>query len=158
MFSHILCATDTSDDADRALHYACEIASENGGELHVVHVVEKLAAGKVAGQNAQIGEHDLKEKVRCQCAKIGDKYDVEVTLHLPYARVGAVARCVADIAKDNDVDLIVVGTRGRSALTGAVLGSVAQGLLHSSSCPVLAIPHRCVKEPGPATDDALTSG
>jgi nucleotide-binding universal stress UspA family protein len=48
---------------------------------------------------------------------------------------------VSQVAVANDVDLIVVGTRGHSAVVGAVLGSVTQRLLHVSPCPVLAIPH-----------------
>jgi nucleotide-binding universal stress UspA family protein len=155
MFKHILCATDASDDADRALDYAAAIASQSDGELHIVHVVEKLVSGKIAGQNADFFEQDHAIKLRHQCTKLGDR-GIDVTLHTPYAKIGAVAHCVVDIAKDNDVDLIVAGTRGRSALAGAVLGSVAQGLLHTSTCPVLAVPHHCVAT-AEATSDTLAS-
>ena len=158
MFRHILCATDTSEDAERALRYASEIASETGGELHVVHVVETLGAGKLAGQNSHIGEQELKDKVRRQCAEISDQLGIDVAVHMPYASAGAVARCVADIAEDNGVDLIVVGTRGRSVLAGALLGSVAQGLLHYARCPVLAIPHHCVTELDKAGDAVTSAG
>jgi nucleotide-binding universal stress UspA family protein len=48
MFNHVLCATDASEDADRALAYARRIAAESGGELHAVHVIERLVAGKLA--------------------------------------------------------------------------------------------------------------
>ena len=66
MFKHIICATDASQDADRALDYAAQIAEDNGGELHIVHVIEKLVAGKVAGQNADLFEHDHDAKFRRQ--------------------------------------------------------------------------------------------
>lgn len=147
MFTRILCATDASEDADRALGYAARIASESGGEVHVVHVVEKLVAGKVAGEDAELFEQPHVAKLRRQCVKLSDS-GVDVTLHTPYARVGSVARCVAGLAREHDVDLIVAGTRGRSALAGAVLGSVAQRLLHTATCPVLAVPHGCVADPG----------
>lgn len=149
MFTRILCATDASEDADRALGYAARIASETGGEVHVVHVVEKLVAGKTAGKDAELFEQPHFVKLRRQCVKLSDS-GVDVTLHTPYARVGSVARCVAGLAREHDIDLIVAGTRGRSALAGAVLGSVAQRLLHTATCPVLAVPHGCVADPATA--------
>jgi nucleotide-binding universal stress UspA family protein len=50
------------------------------------------------------------------------------------------ARVVADIAHEDDADVIVVGTRGHSPLVGALVGSVTQRLLHIAPCPVIAVP------------------
>jgi nucleotide-binding universal stress UspA family protein len=47
---------------------------------------------------------------------------------------------IADVARDIGADVIVVGTRGHSAIRGLLLGSVAQRLLHIAPCPVLAVP------------------
>ncbi len=47
---------------------------------------------------------------------------------------------VADVAREVGVDLIVLGTRGRGAVVGLVLGSVTLRLLHVAACPVLAVP------------------
>jgi len=157
MFKNIVCATDASEDADRALDYAAQLAAEGDGQLHIVHVIEKLVAGKVAGQNADLFEQDHAIKLRQQCVKLGDR-GINVTLHTPYASVGSVARCVTEIADDNHADLIVSGTRGRSAAAGAVLGSVAQRLLHTATCPVLAVPHRRVADPEHAGDTLTTAG
>jgi nucleotide-binding universal stress UspA family protein len=140
MFTHILCATDVSEDGDRALDYASRIAIEEGAELHIVHVVETLASGRAAGQNARVDEPECYDELRHQSSEMSER-GIKTTLHMPFANVGAAADCVSRIASDNDVDLIVVGTRGRSALVGAVLGSVTQRLLHVSPCPVLAVPH-----------------
>jgi nucleotide-binding universal stress UspA family protein len=140
MFTHILCATDVSEDADRALDYARRIAIADDAELHIVHVVEKLAAGRAAGQNARVDEQERYDKLRDQSAEMFES-GIKTTLHMPRANVGDVADCVSRIAADNDVDLIIVGTRGHSALVRAVLGSVTQRLLHVSPCPVLAVPH-----------------
>jgi len=157
MFKNIVCATDTSEDADRALDYAAQLAAESDGQLHVVHVVEKLVAGRVAGQNADLFEKDHEVKLRRQCSEFSDR-GIKVTLHTPYASVGHVASCVTDIANENGADLIVSGTRGRSAAAGAVLGSVAQRLLHMATCPVLAVPHRCVATADRADGTLTTAG
>jgi universal stress protein A len=139
MFTQILCATDVSEDGDRALDYARRIAIDDGAELHIVHVVETLASGRAAGQNARVDEPECSDTLRRQSSETSE-CGIKTTLHVPFANVGATADCVARIASDNDVDLIVIGTRGRSALAGAVLGSVTQRLLHVSPCPVLAVP------------------
>jgi nucleotide-binding universal stress UspA family protein len=140
MFNHMLCATDASENGDRALDYARRIATAEGAELDVVHVVEQLATGRAAGQPLRVDERQRYDKLRHECAEMTDS-GLTTTLHMPHATAGDVADCVSRIAADNDVDLIVVGTRGHSALVGAVLGSVTQRLLHVSPCPVLAIPH-----------------
>ena len=50
------------------------------------------------------------------------------------------AQGIADIAAEVDADVIVVGTRGHSAIGGLLVGSVTQHLLHVAPCPVLAVP------------------
>jgi nucleotide-binding universal stress UspA family protein len=139
MFTHMLCATDASENGDRALDYAARIAAEDGAELHIVHVVERLATGRASGQLARVDEPERYDKLQHRASEISAR-GVKTTLHRPYANVGDAADCVSRIASDNDVDVIVVGTRGHSALVGAVLGSVTERLLHVSPCPVLAVP------------------
>jgi nucleotide-binding universal stress UspA family protein len=140
MFTHILCATDVSDNGDRALDYAGRLAVEEGAELQIVHVVERLATGRAAGQLARVDEPERSDKLQHRAAELS-ALGIETAVHMPYANVGDIADCVARIARADDVDLIVVGTRGHSALVGAVLGSVTRRLLHVSPCPVLAVPH-----------------
>jgi nucleotide-binding universal stress UspA family protein len=56
------------------------------------------------------------------------------------SQAGNAAHAIADIAQQQGTDLIVVGTRGRTALAGLLLGGVTQRLLHIAPCPVLAVP------------------
>jgi nucleotide-binding universal stress UspA family protein len=55
---------------------------------------------------------------------------------------GVAAHAIAEAAEKDGADLIVVGTRGHSALGGLLRGSVTQRLLHLAPCPVLAVPAR----------------
>lgn len=143
MFTNILCATDACTDGDRALEYAAALAADEHARLQVVHVVERIAAGRGGVQDSHVDEREREQQLKCRAAELS-RGGLQITVHTPRALIGDVADCIAEIAGDAGVDLIVIGTRGRSPVVGAVLGSVAQRLLHVATCPVLAIPDRCV--------------
>lgn len=154
MFTNILWATDGSQHADRALDYAIQIAQRDHTQLHVVHVVEKLVAGRIAGQNVSLNEPAVVAKIRAQIED-AHVHGITPTLHVIPDATGHVAGRIADVADETGADLIVVGTRGHSALGGLFLGSVTQRLLHVATCPVLAIPP-AVAGPAPEVQpDAL---
>jgi nucleotide-binding universal stress UspA family protein len=50
------------------------------------------------------------------------------------------AHAIAEVAREERSDLVVMGTRGHTALAGVLLGSVTQRLLHIAPCPVLVVP------------------
>ena len=157
MFTNILWATDGSQQADRALDYAIQIAQHDHTQLHVVHVVEKLVAGRIAGQNVSLREPDVVAKIRAQAEGVRAR-GITPTLHVVAEASGHVAGRIAEVADESGADLIVVGTRGHSALGGLLLGSVTQRLLHVATCPVLAIPP-AVGAPAPEVQsDAVPAG
>ena len=140
MFTNIVWATDGSEHADRALRYAADIAQRDGAKLHVVHVVEKLPARKLAGDlNIHVDEEQLKDKVARQTRQVAAERKGSVTLHVITARSGHVAQRIIDVTTETGGDLIVVGTRGHSPVVGVMVGSVAQDLLHLAPCPVMAV-------------------
>lgn len=140
MFTNIVWATDGSEHAERALGYAIAIADREGAQLHVVHIVEKLVAGRVAGQNVFINEDEIDAKIKEQARQVSAQHAIKTTVHMSPGGAGHVADHIAKIATTVGADLIVVGTRGHSALGGLLLGSVTQRLLHLAGCPVLAVP------------------
>jgi nucleotide-binding universal stress UspA family protein len=139
MFTTILCCTDGSPHADEALRAAADLAIHEHAHLHLVHVEEKLIARHIAGQDASPVEPEIRTKIQAQAAEI-TAHETRCELHITSARVGHVAERIAETAADMGTELIVVATRGRSALGSLLLGSVTQGLLAISPCPVLAIP------------------
>jgi nucleotide-binding universal stress UspA family protein len=140
MFTSIVSATDGSERADRALDYATRLARSEGASLHVVHVVETLVSGRGAGQNVFLGESQIDDKIRRQAAALSDEAGGHATMHMTTGRSTHVAEQISEVAANLGADLIVVGTRGHSALVGAVIGSVTQRLLHVAHCAVLAVP------------------
>jgi nucleotide-binding universal stress UspA family protein len=135
----ILVPTDFSDCAKQAVTYASELAKRFGAELHLLHVVQPpLAAYPYA---AAIPDEALHPEGPA-------KEELEV-LEVPNAeQISQVQRTIrtgtpfVDIvrhAKENDMDLIVIGTHGRTGLTHMLLGSVAEKVVRKAPCPVLTV-------------------
>ncbi len=139
MFQRILCATDGSVHGERAVREGARMARCGDGELHVAHVIERLGAGRLRGQSVFVSEPEIDNGIRRQVEQliVADQLDVKVHM---ISRGGQPARRLAQLAERIDADLIVVGSRGHAPLTGLVLGSVTQQLLHEAKRPVLAVP------------------
>lgn len=142
MFKKVIWATDGSEAADRALPVARSLAAESNGSLLVVYCEEFTMPGKGGGSvPVHANEDELQAKIEQQVAEASGN-GVNATLESTRSRVGGAAHVIADIAEREQADLVVVGTRGHTALAGLLLGSVTQRLLHISPCPVLAVPAR----------------
>jgi nucleotide-binding universal stress UspA family protein len=139
MFKNVVWATDGSVHADRALEYAKQLVQDDGGTLHVTHIVEKLMGARVAGQDANLNEGEIEAKIEDQ-ARAAEHDGLHVRRHVSVGHGGEIARRIAEVAADADADVIVVGARGHSTVVAVVIGSVTQRLLHVAGCPVLAVP------------------
>jgi nucleotide-binding universal stress UspA family protein len=153
MFKTIIWATDGSEHADRALELATQIARANSATLHVAHIVEKQVSTRTAGQDLYYGEDEIGAKISGQVAELQSDSGFETRIQSIPSTV-SVAKRIAELARDTDADLIVVGTRGRTALVGAIGGSVTQRLLHLAHCPVLAVPPADQSDTGAEQPDA----
>ena len=139
MFKTIMWATDGTENADRALPYARALAQEEGATLVVAHVVERYASHKPSGLAVHADEEQVEAKLKKLGAQLTDeglRTDLRIVSHVGPQP----AHEIADIAREAGADLIVVGCRGHAAITGLLVGSVTQRLLHVSPCPVLVVP------------------
>lgn len=138
----ILVPLDLSDYAAHALPYARELAETFGATLHLLHVVDSqwvVAGGAAAfpeyGNNLLSRFEAEGRKALIQIAEtIPEK--VEVT---PAVRVGPPHVQIVQYAREQDIDLIVVATHGRSGLKHALIGSVAEKVVQMAPCPVLSL-------------------
>ena len=138
MFKSIVWATDGSENAERALTYAKALAKEGNASLLVAHVVEKYASHSAAGLAVHADEELVRERLE-RLVEALSKEGLDATLKIVMHVGPQPAHEIADIARDRGADLIVVGTRGHGAISGLVLGSVVQRLLHLAPCPVLVV-------------------
>lgn len=151
MFTTILWATDGSENADRALAYATQLARDSGATLHAAHIVQRMVGGKSHGQFVTVNEESIDAKIEGQLAACD--LDPEPVLHMLTSTANDTAKPIAALARECHADVIVVGTRGHSGLAGLALGSVTQRLLHVAPCPVLVV----TPDSKPASDRDLAS-
>jgi nucleotide-binding universal stress UspA family protein len=136
MFTTVIWATDGSEGADKALTTARDLLGAEG-RLIALHIDQRLT-GRAAPWPALPDEDDVRQALRDQVAALKD---TGVTVDLVIRRThGEPADAIAALAEETGADAVVCGTHGASALKGAVLGSVAHGLLHAAACPVVVVP------------------
>ena len=139
-FKNILYATDFSRASESALPYAKGLAKQYGATVHALHVrmpaTYPIVGPDVLPQIIEAAEELAKLEARQLhdiCA--GVPHDVAVTEDDLWPALNNM------VQKDN-IDLIVIGTRGRTGVERALLGSVAEEILRKAPCPVLTVgPH-----------------
>jgi nucleotide-binding universal stress UspA family protein len=138
MFKVIIWASDGSEHADRALECARGLADEGSARLLAVHVKE-ITVGRAGGYPVHVNEEDIEQKIQGQAKDLKDA-GLDASYEELGTTAGGAAHAIADAANDAGADLIVVGTRGQGPISGLLLGSVTNRLLHVAPCPVLAVP------------------
>ena len=139
MVQHILVPTDFSAYADHALEYAIELATTLQARLTLLHVfhLSSLAVGDMSPAvfSATLQAMETNAKQRTQTAldcihQAGLQGDSAIVEGIPF-------QTIIDTANDKGIDLIVMGTHGRTGLTHALVGSVAEKVVRLAPCPVL---------------------
>ncbi len=139
----ILVGVDLSGSTEKVVKKAEEIAKALSAKLWLLHVAEPepefigYEAGPQSVRDSLSKEfHDE----HCQIQKIADrmrKADIDATALLMQ---GSTAETILKEASKLNVDMIVVGSHGRSALYQLLVGSVSEGVLHGSKCMILVVP------------------
>src|SRR5579884_2183544 len=148
----VVCGVDGSDGAHVALRVAARLADELGLRLVVAHVVHPQPTATGSGPTAdQLAALPLDTLLASGEALVGRMLAAE-RLSGAERRVvfGFAADRLADLADEQDAELIVVGSRGRGRVKAAWLGSVSAVLIGVARCPVLVVPP-AVATAGPGT-------
>ena len=136
----ILVAVDFSDSSEAALAYAVELAKPLGAKLVVMHSYELPVYGFPDG--ALVASVEVATRIM-QGAQTGLEAMVErykdVAELSTIVRQGVPWEEVRAVAEEVDADMIVIGTHGRKGIARALLGSVAEKILRTSTRPVLAV-------------------
>jgi len=146
VLKQILVATDFSEPSEAALAYGQELARTFGAQLRLVHVVDDVAARAYGPDGFLVADpalqHELEAAARRRLEELISPEDrdmlgaepVVLTSHLP-------ASALVQYASTRPIDLIVMGTHGRSGFSHLLMGSVAERVVRTAPCPVLTVRH-----------------
>jgi len=140
MFKKILWATDGSAAGDVALPLVKALAEESRRVVVVFYSALHYVGTHAYGYPVYVDEDETKDRIRAQVQSLcDDGYQATAEIVEGNTLSGA-GHDIAEAADREAVDLIVVGTRGHTALGGLLLGSVTQRLLHIAPCAVMVVP------------------
>lgn len=146
--ARFLIATDGSASAHAAVATGVELAAKTGATVRFLHSASPLAE-RLYNEHVErhVGEEPTREElmahdaVLAQAVAYAAEHGIEAEVELiPKQRSSTeLAAAIAGIASGIDATLIVVGSRGRSAAAGAMLGSVSHGLVRYATVPTLVV-------------------
>lgn len=141
VITKILVPTDFSQPSDRALDYARDLAHQFHASLHLLHVVnrpllaEGLAAEASLSDRTAMGSDMAEDAQRRLRKQAPEAASADVVF-------GYAARSIVEHASRLGVDLIVMGSHGRTGIAHVLLGSVAEAIVRTAPCPVLTVRER----------------
>ncbi|RLB62850.1 MAG: hypothetical protein DRH08_11865 [Deltaproteobacteria bacterium] len=155
-YSKILYATDLTEHASSAFRHAVCVARSSKAKVYVLHVLPEVGVAVEAQLKAVMGderfakmevEHEgeiaqkicllIDEFIKDEWTVTSQEIDLVASIEVHH---GDPAIEIINASKRLDVDVIVMGTHTKSSLRHAVLGSVAERVLHKSPCPVMIVP------------------
>ncbi len=132
----ILCPIDFSEFSEAALSYASSLAQESHARLYLVHVDDSQVpydAGYAAYVAPPSNPEALRERLVEQRPTLPNvEYQHELLFGHP-------ADAVVEFARQNAIDLIVMGTHGRTGVARLLMGSIAEAVVRRAECPVLTV-------------------
>jgi nucleotide-binding universal stress UspA family protein len=147
MLNKILLATDGSEKAENALVYAMDLANKYGAKLLILSVVPPpvtplLPAGEI---QSPVFTREYMEEVKNLYENVVKNAKNNIEKNFPKLNIetlleeGAPATVICEIAEKEEVDLIVMGSRGIGGITGWIVGSTSRRVVESCTKPVLII-------------------
>lgn len=144
-YRHVLIATDLSDASREAAYAVTSLGLDKHAAVSVVHVFDAFGSGLMA--RASLHEDDIKDYVEVErsradqdLARFMQDVPIEPMYKMLKLNESSPSSAICMAAKEISADLIVVGTHGRTGITKLLLGSVAENVLRTSACDVLAVP------------------
>ena len=133
----VLVATDFEAASDAALVYGRALARKFGASLHLLHVAENQFLRPIPSDPATVKAARIRA--------LNDRLTAEDRTDLHASAVIEVsddtAETIVTYARTEQIDLIVLGTHGRSAVSQLLVGSVAELVVRLAPCPVLTVRH-----------------
>ncbi len=137
MYDRLLVAVDHSEVSDRVIAAAKDLALLSKGKVWVLHLLEKEVIAQM-GDVPSESDQEAAQPVRDGVSMLRQA-GVDAEGEIRPTTFGHAAREILADAKEHDVGVIIMGSRGRGELAGAVLGSTAHKVIHLTDRPVLVV-------------------
>ena len=142
----VLCPIDCSEGSRAALDYASFVAQHFGAELHVVHVwhVAQHVRPDLSVWMEAHGQQPISTVIEAEARAQTERFiatlkpEIARTLKVHVVE-GEPSSTITDMAARDSMDLIVMGTHGRSGLAHLAIGSVTEKVVRHAHCPVLTV-------------------
>jgi nucleotide-binding universal stress UspA family protein len=139
----ILVPIDGSECSLYAAKHAVNLAKDENAQLFCIHVIGSIPYGyQLDGSAVQEYFENIENQAKSWFDKVRDMVKNEGISEPKtetFSGVESVIESIIDYATNKDVDLIVIGTRGRTGLKRLIMGSVANGVVQHAHCPVLLV-------------------
>ena len=141
----ILYPTDFSEYSLAALPYAVALAQQNDAELYCLHIVEMPTEEYLTGDYMvpldvpHVPEDRILRTARARLERFVSEHLSEIDKVTPRVLTGTPFVEIIRYAREQSIDMIVIGTHGHSALAAMLLGSVAEKVVRTAPCPVLTV-------------------
>lgn len=135
----LLCPVDFSQMSRAVLDYAVFMAQSHQAQLKLIHVVDQLHgfdSYKILHMTAIELTHEMERQARTQLKELVATLPIPATFDI---RFGRAADEIVIQAKEDEVELIVMGSHGRSGISHLLVGSVAESVVRHAPCPVLVV-------------------
>lgn len=140
MLSKILVGIDGSEPAKKALEYASSLGTKNNSFLYIVHVIEEFSGSMRAWEQRDSYVKELRShSYELLKENESNAKELGVTKIYIIGEEGDAAEKILLVAKNKEVDTIVIGSRGLSTAKEFLLGSVSQKITHHAKCPVIIV-------------------
>jgi len=136
MYDRLLAAVDDSEVSPRVIAAAKELASLSQGQVWVLHLRER-EFGRL-GLTPIESDDEAQEPVKAGVDAL-TQAGIDAHGEVRETVFGHAAREIVKDAQEHDADIIIMGSRGRSELTGAILGSTAHKVIHLTDRPVMVV-------------------
>jgi nucleotide-binding universal stress UspA family protein len=145
-FKKIMSPTDFSKPSDLALQAAIELAEHFSSELFLVHVVAPIPAAPAMTGHSAISFSDIMNEMRTSTDNLlNHMIENKIPAHIKAQSLlleGLPAEEISRCAKENNVDLIVISSHGKSGWKRLMFGSVTDKVMRIAMCPILIVgPH-----------------
>ena len=139
MYKKILVPTDGSEFAKKAQKHALFLAGVSGAEIIAVSVTENYFVNGLPLDDEVYQLNQLLKERSEENLEEFDKLNEDDLKITHVIKEGSPARCILEVASEEDVDLIVMGSSGKSGFDRFIMGSVADKVVNSAKCAVLVV-------------------